>query len=211
MRSVIHTVTQTVARTVAQTIALTATIAALGALPGSSALHVVPPPQRPPTVATLAGTVLSPHPAAAAVGRPTGLEIPAIAVDEALAGVGLQPDGAMETPDFGDAGWYEPGPRPGAAGPAVVVAHVHGPAGDDVFARLHELRPGDTVTVRRTDGASTFVVDRLEQVRKESLPRERIWNDTDEAVLRLITCAGEPDPVTRVYPDNTVVYAHLVR
>jgi sortase (surface protein transpeptidase) len=143
------------------------------------------------------------------VGRPTRLRIPAIHVDEALYGVQLKPDGAMETPAFGDAGWYDLGPRPGAPGPAVVVAHVHGPAGDDVFARLDELEPGDLVTVRDTKGSSVFVVDSVEQAKKEALPYHRIWARTDAPVLRLITCGGQPDPVTRMYPDNTIVYAHL--
>jgi LPXTG-site transpeptidase (sortase) family protein len=135
--------------------------------------------------------------------------IPAIHVDENLDAVGLKSDGAMQTPDFGDAGWYDPGPRPGASGPAVIVAHVHGPDGDDVFAELHTLEAGDTVVVRDTKGTSTFVVDAVEQARKEALPYRRIWSRTDEPVLRLITCGGTPDPVTRMYPDNTIVYAHL--
>jgi LPXTG-site transpeptidase (sortase) family protein len=143
-------------------------------------------------------------------GTPTHVEIPAIEVDEQLHGVGLNPDGSMEMPDFGDAAWYEPGPRPGASGPAVLVAHVHGPAGDDVFARLHELEPGDEVTVSRTDGASTFVVERSEQVPKEDLPVDRIWPETDDAVLRLVTCGGKFDPALGGFPDNTIVYAHLV-
>ena len=137
------------------------------------------------------------------------LSIPAIDVSERLHGVGLKADGAMETPDFGDAGWYDLGPRPGAPGPAVLVAHVHGPSGDDVFARLHQLEPGDTVRVKRTDGTSTFVVEAVERAAKDALPYERIWNRTDAPVLRLITCGGKPDPVTRMYPDNTIVYARL--
>jgi sortase (surface protein transpeptidase) len=144
------------------------------------------------------------------VGKPTRLTIPAIGVNERLHGVGLKPDGAMETPDFGDAGWYDLGPRPGAPGPAVLVAHVHGPAGDDVFARLDDLQPGDRVTVKRTDGRSTFVVEAVEQAAKDALPYERIWNGTETPVLRLITCGGKPDPVTRMYPDNTIVFARLV-
>jgi LPXTG-site transpeptidase (sortase) family protein len=147
--------------------------------------------------------------AARRVGRPTHVTIPAIGVDENLYGVGLKDDGAMETPDFGDAGWYDEGPRPGDPGPAVIVAHVHGPAGDDVFAELDALERGDRVTVRDTTGTSTFVVDSVERARKESLPYHRIWNDTDQPVLRLITCGGKPDPVTRMYPDNTIVFAHL--
>jgi LPXTG-site transpeptidase (sortase) family protein len=112
----------------------------------------------------------------------------------------------MRIPDFGDAGWYKLGPRPGARGPAVLVAHVHGPAGDDVFSRLHELQPGDKVTVHRTDGASVFVVESSEQVPKEDLPYDRIWNETDAAVLRLITCGGTYDKQAG-YSDNTIVYA----
>ena len=167
------------------------------------------PVTAPAAVSSAPAAAATPPPAPRQVGRPTRLRIPAIGVDEGLHGVGLKSDGAMETPDFGDAGWYDRGPRPGAAGPAVIVAHVHGPAGDDVFAELHELRPGDRITVRRTDGTSSFVVDSVEQAPKEALPYDRIWAATDAAVLRLITCGGKPDPVTRMYPDNTIVYAHL--
>lgn len=162
-------------------------------------------PTRPVTAAASA-----PGPAPKHVGKPVRVLIPTIGVNEALYGVGLKADGAMQTPDFGDAGWYDLGPRPGARGPAVIVAHVHGPDGNDVFADLADLQPGDRVTVRRTDGASVFIVDSIERSKKDALPTERIWNDTDQAVLRLITCGGEPDPVTRMYPDNTVVYAHAV-
>lgn len=157
------------------------------------------PPPAPVTVA----------PSTRGVGKPTDLSIPAIGVGERLHAVGLKVDGAMQTPNFGDAGWYDRGPRPGAPGPAVLVAHVHGPAGDDVFARLHELKAGDRVTVKRTDGSSTFVVESVERARKDALPYKRIWNDTDEPVLRLVTCGGKPNPVTRMYPDNTIVYARL--
>jgi len=145
------------------------------------------------------------------VGRPTRVVIPALELDEPLHAVGLLPNGDMETPRFTEVGWYDRGPRPGAPGPAVVVAHVHGPAGDDVFAHLDELETGDRVTVRRTDGASTFVVDTVEQASKGKLPYRRIWSDGRQPVLRLITCAGTPDPVTRVYPDNTIVYLRLSR
>ena len=150
------------------------------------------------------------HPAPRRVGKPERIVIPAIGVKEKLYGVGLKADGAMQTPNFGDAGWYDLGPRPGAPGAAVVVAHVHGPAGDDVFARLHELEPGDRVRIRDSRGHSVFVVDRVDEVAKEALPYRRIWKHTKRRLLRLITCGGTPNPVTRMYPDNTIVYAHLV-
>jgi LPXTG-site transpeptidase (sortase) family protein len=166
------------------------------------------PATDPTPAATSAGAEVATP--VASPGKPTRLEIPVIAVDEKLHGVGLNPDGSMEMPAFGDAGWYNPGPPPGGSGPAVLVAHVHSPAGEDVFSRLHELQPGDEVTVHRTDGASTFVVDGSEQVSKMDLPLDRIWIDTEASALRLITCGGEYDPKIGGFPDNTIVYAHLI-
>lgn len=193
---------------IVRTTILTATVwAALSGLAGCGRPEPEPPAAAPVTTQTPPPVTVTRE--SRPVGKPTRLTIPAIGVSERLHGVGLEPDGAMETPAFGDAGWYDLGPRPGAPGPAVVVAHVHGPAGDDVFARLHELEPGDRVTVKRTDGRSTFVVESVEQAGKDALPYKRIWNDTDDPVLRLITCGGTPDPVTRMYPDNTIVYARL--
>lgn len=141
------------------------------------------------------------------VGEPIRVEIPAIGVDEPLHGVGLQADGSAELPDFGDAAWYDPGPRPGEAGPAVLLAHVRGPAGPDLFADLADLGPGDVVIVHHTGGRAEFVVTGSEQVPKDALPYERIWPDSDVPLLRLITCAGAPTAAG--FPDNTVVYADL--
>lgn len=148
-------------------------------------------------------------PSALPVGRPVRVVIPAIGVDEALAPVGLEPNGAMTMPGYGSAAWYDEGPRPGEPGAAVVVAHVRGPAGPDVFWDLATLRPGDRVTVIGSRGSATFEVRKVETVPKDALPYDRIWPDTDERLLRLITCGGEPFPEGG-FPDNTVVYAHLV-
>ncbi len=148
--------------------------------------------------------------AAIPLGTPTRVEIPAIEVDEALVPVGLLDNGAMQTPDFGLAAWYDLGPRPGEPGPAVVLAHVDSKAGPDVFYRLRELQPGDQVTVHRKGGSATFAVDSLEQADKDGLPYDRIWPDTTEPVLRLITCGGSFDRSTGNYRDNVIVYAHLV-
>lgn len=150
------------------------------------------------------------RPVAAPVGDPLSVSIEVIGVDVPLGAVGLQADGAMQTPDFGDAAWYSPGPRPGEPGGSVLVAHVHGPAGPDVFWRLGELRPGDVVTVRHTEGVSRFLVDEVSQTPKDALPTDRIWADTQQPLLRLITCGGQRDPERGGYPDNTVVFAHLI-
>jgi Sortase domain len=143
-----------------------------------------------------------------AVGVPVSIAIPAVGVDARVVPVGLRADRTMEVPGVDLAGWYEPGPRPGEAGPAVLVGHVdsrHGPA---VFFRLGELRPGDRVEVGWQGGtARSFVVERVERRPKEALPVERIWNRTRQPVLRLITCGGSFDRSTGHYRDNVVVYA----
>ncbi|HSJ45518.1 MAG TPA: class F sortase [Euzebyales bacterium] len=154
-----------------------------------------------------AGEASSPEPREP-VADPVRVVIPAIDVDADLVAVGLNPDQSMEVPDFGEAGWYEPGPRPGEPGPAVIAAHVDSVAGPDVFYRLRELEPGDEITVEHADGArSTFAVRDAEQQDKDDLPVERIWNDTDDSVLRLITCGGEFDRQRRSYESNVIVYA----
>jgi sortase (surface protein transpeptidase) len=147
-------------------------------------------------------------PEAASVAKPVRVVIPAIDVDADLVALGLNDDGSMEVPDFGLAGWYEPGPRPGDPGPAVIAAHVDSVRGPDVFFRLRDLTMGDKITVEYADGSdSTFVVSESEQQLKDDLPVERIWNDTDDAVLRLITCGGEFDTAARSYLSNLIVYA----
>ena len=140
--------------------------------------------------------------------QPTRVVIPDIDVAEALQPVGLLPDGAMETPPYGKVGWYDEGPPPGAVGAAVIVAHVHGPQGDDVFARLHELRRRDRFSVDTTAGTVEFEVDDLVQVAKEDLPYDRMWPDTDRRLVSLITCGGKR--TASGYPLNTIVFAHAI-
>jgi LPXTG-site transpeptidase (sortase) family protein len=145
-------------------------------------------------------------------GAPESVAIPSIGVDAELVPVGLKPDGAVQTPDFGLAGWYEPGPRPGDRGPAVVLAHVDSKAsGPDVFYRLHELKRGARISVRYHDATVTFAVTKTEQVHKSALPTKRIWGATKRPVLRLITCGGQFDQAAHSYLDNVIVYADLLR
>ena len=140
--------------------------------------------------------------------RPVRIVIPAIDVDETVVETGLLSSGAMEVADFGLAGWYGLGPKPGEVGPAVIAAHVSSVAGPDVFYRLDELEEGDEIRVEDADGAEhVFTVTDSELQPKVELPTERIWSEDDEPVLRLITCGGEFDPAARSHLSNVIVYA----
>ena len=176
-------------------VALAIAAAALTLRP--EAASTVPPPAGAETVGLPSGDF-----------QPTRIVIPDIGVAEPLRPVGLLPDGAMETPPYGKVGWYDEGPPPGAVGAAVIVAHVHGPQGDDVFARLHELRLHDRFRVETTLGSVEFEVDDLVQVDKEDLPYDRMWPDTDRRLVSLITCGGKR--TASGYPLNTIVFAHAV-
>ncbi len=199
-------------------------------------LHSTPSTVRPPTTITYSTTTTSSTTAATNSAAPTApsttltmpstttatiyvheipdpvrVVIPAIEVDAQVISVGLLENGDMDVPPFGLAGWYKLGPAPGAGGPAVIVAHVDTKKGPDVFYHLEKLEPGDKILVYGEDGdAATFVVDSKEQRLKSELPTDRIWDDTWEPVIRLITCGGDFDQEWGHYLSNVIVYGHLV-
>jgi sortase (surface protein transpeptidase) len=142
---------------------------------------------------------------------PVRLRIPAIGVDSALMGLGLQGDGSLEVPPEGfPAGWYTGAPTPGALGPAIIAGHVDWAGSPGVFFSLRDLAPGDTITVEREDGAAArFRVDSVQQFPKDEFPTDAVYADIDHAGLRLITCGGSFDRDARSYRDNIVVFADL--
>ena len=144
------------------------------------------------------------------VASPVRIEIPSIGVRAPIIRLGLNPDRTLEVPtDFGDAGWWSGGPRPGEPGPAVIVGHVDSYTGPAVFFRLRELRLHDTIVVVRRDGTrARFSVIGSEQYPKDHFPTARVYGATAGPTLRLITCGGEFDRSSGHYLDNTVVYAH---
>jgi sortase (surface protein transpeptidase) len=136
------------------------------------------------------------------------IAIPAAEVEARVVPVGLWPDRTMEVPAVDLAGWYEVGPRPGEAGPAVIVGHVDSRSGPAVFFRLGELRRGDRIVVGQAGGAArSCVVKRVERSAKVALPVERIWNPTRQPLLRLMTCGGSFDRSSGHYRDNVIVFA----
>ncbi|HWN29276.1 MAG TPA: class F sortase [Actinomycetospora sp.] len=147
-----------------------------------------------------------------AESRPQRVQIPAIAVDSAVMGLGLRADRRMEVPPGGfPAGWYSRGPTPGEVGPAVLAGHVDWAGHAGVFARLHDLEPQDEVEVTREDRTvAVFRVTRVDQFPKDAFPTQRVYGNLDRPGLRLITCGGELDRQARSYEDNIVVFADFV-
>lgn len=147
----------------------------------------------------------------AATVVPVRLDIPRIGLHTRLTRLGRNPDGTVQLPALerdAPAGWSESSAVPGDGGAAVLIGHVD-PAhdGPTVFQRLGTLRPGDEVSVRRSDGVT--VRFRVTQRRlHRSAPQSH--RATGEASLRLVTCGGNFDPHRRRYRSNLVVVAEPV-
>jgi hypothetical protein len=173
------------------------------------------PPMRPPPLglygvpAPLGPFVgLLPSAQGLPAARPDSLTIPLIGVKTRLVTLGLTARGAMQVPSSTTvAGWYTGSPRPGAIGSAVIVGHIDSLAGPGVFFRLSELRVGDRVYVRRTDGTTVeFRVTAVRSYLKDHFPTQSVFGPTPYPQLRLITCGGDFDFATGHYLSNTVVY-----
>jgi hypothetical protein len=157
--------------------------------------------------------VAPPQSAAAQVARPVSLTVPLIGVKTNLITLGLAAGGAMQVPSTSTvAGWFTGSPRPGAVGSSIIVGHVDSKSGPGIFFRLPELKNGDDVYVKRSDGTTAeFRVTEVQEYPKDHFPTETVYGPTPDAELRLITCGGTFDSVTGHYLSNIIVYASQTR
>ncbi|MET9381843.1 class F sortase [Streptomyces sp. NPDC002928] len=145
--------------------------------------------------------------------RPKRLLIPKISVDAPFTDLAIGSSGHLQPPAAADVnlvGWYAEGASPGEAGTAIIAGHVDTATSAAVFADLSELEKGDKFYVARADGRrASFVVDDVETFEKDDFPDRRVYADTPQAQVRLITCAGDYDREVKDYTENLVVFAHL--
>ena len=121
------------------------------------------------------------------------LTIPAIRISAPVVPMGLRRDGFMDLPyNPHQVAWYHFTGKPGTGGNAVFSAHVdyinYGPA---VFWNLHNLHPGDDVSIRLSDATLIhYSVTESYTIPKEQLDIQRLVAPTDTETVTLITCAG---------------------
>jgi hypothetical protein len=178
-----------------------------GLRPPPARVAALPAPALPaPTAPIVAPAQSAPPPS---VTPPVSLTIPQIGVSTRLIALGLTAQGTVQVPASTTvAGWYTRGPRPGATGPAVILGHIDSYRGPGVFFRLVELRSGDLIYIRRSDGSRVaFRVTAVQTYRKDQFPTQAVYGPTPDAELRLITCGGAFDATTGHYLSNVVVYA----
>ncbi|OQR62845.1 class F sortase [Streptomyces maremycinicus] len=177
---------------------------------GSVPAPRTPAAQSPPAGAADTGDAAAGLPRS----RPVRLFIPKIGVDAPFVDLAIGADGRLEPPPANDVnlvGWHAKGASPGETGTSIIAGHVDTKTSPAVFAGLSELAKGDAFQVLRADGSkASFLVDSVETFDKADFPSERVYGDTPDAQVRLITCAGAYDRRVKDYTDNLVVFAHLV-
>lgn len=174
------------------------------------------PPPLPPAWAGRAVGAVGHRAAPLGYARPTRVTVGRVGIHADVLAVGLTQDGEVGVPPAREplkAAWYDRGPAPGQAGPAVITGHVDSrfaPGNRAAFYELGAVRPGDDVEVARADRrVAVFRVDSVALVPKTGFPTREVYGSTGYAALRLITCGGHYDRRTG-YTDNVIVYAHLV-
>ncbi|MER8184620.1 class F sortase [Kitasatospora sp. NPDC094015] len=164
----------------------------------SAAAPAVPPAKQKPGMAR---------------SKPTRVRIPQLGVDAPVTELTLNATGQLNAPPVDNqnlVGWYRDGASPGERGSSVLAGHVDTKTGPAVFLLLRMLLPGNKVEVTRADGTvAVFTVDSVETFPKDAFPDDRVYADTPDPQLRLITCGGSYDRTKKDYTSNVVVFAHL--
>ncbi|WP_338204019.1 class F sortase [Candidatus Nephthysia bennettiae] len=138
---------------------------------------------------------------------PSRIKIARIRLDAPVSSLDAE-TGLAGPADPSSAGWFAQGPAPGDPGPAVVIGHLDSNRGPAVFWRLDQVRVGDEIVVSRSDGSLVrFGVRRLARYSRSSFPSSEVFGTRPGPELRLITCSGRFNFLTRQYTDNLVVYA----
>ena len=142
---------------------------------------------------------------------PKRLVVPSIGVDAPVQELGMDVDGAMESPAGpGPVGWYDFSPTPGNAGNTVFSGHRDWHTGvTGVFWRLGELVPGDRISVVLADGSRVDYEVLLSILTgPEDMPIADIVGQTDVEIITLISCEGVFNRQTHEYDLRRVVWAN---
>jgi LPXTG-site transpeptidase (sortase) family protein len=143
----------------------------------------------------------------------TRLVIPKIGVDAPVVTLGLDDQGAMQSPKTAfEVGWYNFTAEPGTGGNAVFSGHVDfASVGAAVFWDLHKLGPGDLVVVRLADGTTyQYLVVTSVSYTRDDAPVTEIVGPTSKDTVTIITCTGTFNRDIHQYSHRLVVRAERI-
>jgi LPXTG-site transpeptidase (sortase) family protein len=138
------------------------------------------------------------------------LQVPSVRIDAPVETRGINGSGEMEDPAGKDAvAWYNFSEFPGFGGNAVFSGHVDWFTGElGVFGRVKELKDGDEIVVKLSDGMEIkYKVVSSTLYESSKAPVEQIVGRTDKDSVTFITCEGAWDRDARDYSHRRVVRA----
>jgi len=143
---------------------------------------------------------------------PNRLHIPSIKLDAPVVPVGILDNGQMDVPQSSDiVGILAPSIMPGEPGTAIMSGHVDSKTGPAIFYPLKKLKPGDPVLISNEDGQYlVFQVTSIESYITSEAPLDKIFDDTDQSLLNLITCTGKYNRKLGTHEKRLVVYTRLM-
>lgn len=154
------------------------------------------------------------HAAAPAIQAvPAHLVIPNAKVEASIIKVGVTPKGNLDVPNnYKEVGWYKSGVVPGQMGSAVIDGHVdNGGATPGPFKHLKDLKAGDDIYVTMNDGSILhYAVANSDVYLTSKFPSTKIFTQSDNKYLKIITCHGTFVPRLNTYDQRLVVTAVLV-
>lgn len=148
--------------------------------------------------------------------QPRYISIPTLGIKNArIFGVGVTKDNQLDAPkNIFDVAWYKKSALPGSGQGAVLLdAHNGGVTKDGIFARLKELKQGDTLTIERGDGKEiTYRVKEnvsmpLEEVNSTGMKNMMVSADSTKEGLNVITCDGKYVPRFKEYDRRIMLRA----
>lgn len=141
------------------------------------------------------------------------ISIPRFDVEVPVIVLGIDADGAMETPEGPwEVAWYDFTARPGAGSNAVFSGHVDalytGSPGPAAFWNLKDLEQGDLIEVKLADGTVyRYAVVSRWSVDGDTSEVGPIIGRTEKDVITLITCGGN---LGTTYDQRLIVRAERV-
>lgn len=144
------------------------------------------------------------------IARPRELIVPALGIDTNIEIVGQDESGRMDVPkNAWNVAWYEYGPKPGEKGNSVIAGHLDNVDGSPaVFYNLRSLAAGNIVMVVYEDGTrKNFQVTEINSYSDSDFPLEKVFGDSPDARLNLITCNGYWNSSIHSYSERLVITA----
>lgn len=142
---------------------------------------------------------------------PRYLIIPRLGVDARVLSVGVNAQGALETPNnVYDTAWYNRSTLPGQPGAMLIDGHVSSWTANGVFYALKTLHPGDTIRIQRGDDVTfsyEVVTTRVYDVNNVDMSAALKPINPNRPGLNLISCSGSVVQGTNEFNERIVVFA----